>query len=176
MKRLAILSLIAAPAYAHQIAPETKFFKKELERNPLTTEVLAWCNLVGITDENVCKGEMYEKSGHISEQKIAAAKICVEKSGLKYRIAFDQFFKVDAKRNALVSHQSGGTVWHTHYVTDPNEGANAKAHRHFYTETDKIEASRLMGNQFVDQFIKERSKPIVTETSETHGTGSVTLG
>ena len=174
MKRLTLLALMSSPVFAHQISPQTEFFKEELKRDPMIVQVLNWCNLVGITDETVCKAEMYDAGGNISSSKVSAAKICMEKSGIERKAALDKFFKVDPNEQSLVGHQVMNAYWHLDYVVDPAEGPNAKPHKHFYTELD-IKSAGMERGQFYVNDLKNKTTADTT-TAGTATSGTATLG
>lgn len=176
MKKIAILTaILASPAYAHQIIPETDFFKEAVKQNPLTGQVLAWCGLVGLNEE-ACKTEMYEKDGHISDAKIDSVAKCVDASGLKYRIAMDKLFKTDINKQQQFSHQAGGGIWHLGYIADKNDGTSDKPHRHFYTDIDIEEAANQKGMEFVRDLKEKSARDTVTETKQLSGTGGASAG
>ncbi len=79
MKKLAFLSLLATPAFAHKIQPETQFFKDKIKEDPEVIQLLQYCHLRGFANEETCKNNFYDSSGAVSKHLIKSAATCLKK-------------------------------------------------------------------------------------------------
>ena len=155
MKKLVILTfLLSAPAFAHESQPETKFFQDEVKKNPETANILAWCSLIGLGNEDACKEEMYRGGNNLDPIRLEAATRCIEKSGLGYRVALDKYFK-STKDQSLVSHVDPDTgAYHLFPQIDPKK-PKEPPHYYFWTAEDRQRSAFKMGDTFVDALKKQ---------------------
>lgn len=83
--------------FAHEALPETQLFRDQITKNPLTAQVLNFCQLAGLMTEDECRNEMYGSQGSINSVRIDAASKCVQKSGMEYRARLDDIFDAEAR-------------------------------------------------------------------------------
>lgn len=176
MKIYAILAaLIASPAFAHMIEPETKFFKDELNKNPEIAQVLQYCKLRGLSSEEACKSEMYVGDS-ISQLKVEAAGKCLSASGYRYRAALDSFFKVDIRKATLASDEMLGGFWHTFYRNAPGDPKGTAPHRHDWSDDARQLGGDRAGIEAVKSFKERMARDGISYTDSLSGTSSGTLG
>ncbi|RYZ89430.1 MAG: hypothetical protein EOP04_06845 [Proteobacteria bacterium] len=174
MKKLAFLTLLSTPTMAHIAVPETEFFREQMAIDPNTQNILSYCGLIGIHSEEACRAEFY-KNDFVNERELEAAGKCVEASGLKYRMAYDKYFKVDQKAQSWVSNQDPKTgYYHIEYLLDKEQdGENGKRHRHIWNEIEKKMAGEEIGTAKVKEFKERFAKETVT--GETTASASVSV-
>ncbi len=172
MKKLVLLCAISGPAYGHAVNVETEFFKQKLAESPETTSVLSFCNLMNLDEKN-CAAAMYNNLGEISEVEILAAKKCVEKSGLQYRVAFQKVFK--SEDMSLVSNEDPKTKkFHEYYLLDVKEdGKDGDSHRHIWNKYDRHLAGEEGGNKSVASLKANWDSDSVTAKSTASGSTTI---
>ena len=174
MKKLAIFTLISSPAFAHMAVPETEFFRQQMAIDPNTQNILSYCGLIGIESEDACKAEFY-KNDVVDKRELEAAGKCVEASGLKYRMAYDKFFKVDQNAQNWVANKNPQTgYYHEQYLLNKEvDGENGPKHRHVWTEAEKKMAGEEIGTAKVKQFKENWEKESISGSTSASMTATV---
>ncbi len=178
MKKIAIMTLLlASRAYSHEVSAETEFFKNEIKKTPLTSNLLHWCSLAGLTTEDQCKAEMYNEKGEINQLRLEAAAKCVKRAGLENYSMLNAFTAkyLGMKDSIFVSHIDKRTgERHLAPMKDPSN-PTATLHYYNYTASDRYNAGMISARTAVED-LKLRALDGSSTSVKIGGEASVNVG
>lgn len=131
MKKLAILTLLAAPAFAHQVPYSNPTFLKLTKGDAVKAQGLSWyCESSG-RDLTECAASL-SGSGNLGQEAALNCQAKFAATALSFKIP-------DSRKEAPAAraHQAQGVDWHLDYKRDPEDG---EIHRHVYSDYDRKKA------------------------------------
>lgn len=159
MKRLAILTLIASPALAHEVPYNNPTYLKITNGNAKAAQQIeSVCGASGLGPQGC--SDRFAGKGNFAQE---AAQACHERMA---RTTFKfQINGVDLDIPGSRMHKLEGMVWHKEYEKSPETG---RMHRHMRSESDE--------NQAVDNYRAELITKAILEKSGFDGSSSKTAG
>jgi hypothetical protein len=131
MKKLAVLTLFAMPALAHEVPFDDKRFLNLTKGDTKAAQELSWFCETQSTPLGDCAKNL-QGDGNLKQE---AARKCLNESILTLPRLYLSVGSTEVPGSR--AHKAEGTRWHTNYVKSPESG---RLHRHAYSDEQREEA------------------------------------
>ena len=158
MKKLAILTLLATPAFAHQTPFDQPEYLKMSGGDPVAAQELSYfCSAAGKTGADC--SDVLSGNGNLKQE---AARKCVQQArSTSITFKFSNGFEIPGSK----AHKLGGTHWHENYKED-SDGL----HRHAYTAQDRQRGVAQYEKRLIEEEVAKNSG-FTGSSSKTSGGG-----